>query len=130
MRRGATGSDAIVRAILVLAILSGIGLGGWSLAGGGLAGGALAALCVLAGAMVWLGLATPGDPGGWGSGWIAVPGPIRLLIEAIVIGIAATAIWLVVSRAAGETLLTVAGIVYLITWYRVAWLLRGREQSR
>lgn len=125
MRRGATGPDAIVRAVLVLAILGGVGLGGWSLAGGGVAGGALAALCVLAAAIVWLGLATPGDPGGWGHGWIAVSGPIRLLIEAIVIGIAATAIWLVISRAASETLLTAVGVVYLITWDRIAWLLRS-----
>ena len=55
----------------------------------------------------------------------AAPGPIRLLIEIALFAIAAYGYWVVWSRAASETFLTVSVLHYAITWERQWWLIRG-----
>ncbi len=83
------------------------------------AAGLLAGIATIA---FWLIFETPGDPGGGWLGQVAVPGPVRLTGELVLLGLAATAIWLGGSRAASETLLTVAGLHLFLSWERAAWL--------
>ncbi len=118
--------DTPVRYLLLVAIASGLGWGVWRLVSSGAAAPAAGFAVAFATLIIWLGLMTPGDPAQGRFGRIAVPGVARLAGELVVLGLAALAIWKAGSRAAAETLLTVAGLHYALTWERVAWLL-GRD---
>ena len=90
--------------------------------------GLLAGIATIA---VWLIFETPGDPGGGWLGQVAIPGPARLLGELGLLGLAATAIWLGGSRAASETLLTVAGLHLFLSWERAPGsLVAGQRLSQ
>jgi Protein of unknown function (DUF2568) len=80
----------------------------------------LVALCGL----VWTTLGVSSDPLGDSRPIVSIRGPIRLLLEFMVLGIAAFGIWTAGSRAAAETLLTAASLCYGVTWERLAWLAR------
>ena len=114
--------DRLIRAILGVTIAAGVAWGLWRLIGGGTVAGTAGLLAGVATIAVWLTFETPGDPGGGWFGRIAIPGPARLLGELALLGLAATAIWLGGSRAASETLLTVAGLHLFLSWERAAWL--------
>ena len=120
--------DRLIRASLGVASAAGVAWGLWRLVGDGAVAGAVGLLAGIATIAVWLLVETPGDPGGGWLGRIAIPGPARLLGELMLLGLAATAIWLGGSRAAAETLLTVAGLQGLLSWERAAWLC-GRRPS-
>lgn len=116
----------VVAFLLELAMFICLGIWGWHLGDGGVLGGLLAALFVVIAAGVWGLCRVPGDLP-HGSSRVPVPGPVRLLIECTVLGLAVYGIWTAGSRAAGETLLTAGVIHYGLTWERVRWLLRGRR---
>jgi hypothetical protein len=113
-----------VRFLLELIGLGAIGWAGWNLGSGGLAGGALAALLVVVAGTAWGALTVPGDPARNPTPVIVVPGWARLLIELAVFGLAAWALWVFVSRAASETYLTALGVISLVGWDRIWWLLK------
>lgn len=103
-----------------------LGWAGWNLGDGGLFGAALAAVFVVAAGAAWGALTVPGDPARNPEPMIVVPGWARLLIELTIFGLAAWSLWVFVSRAASETYLTALGIVALVGWDRIWWLLKQR----
>ena len=112
-----------IRFILELVMFAGVAMLGWELAG------VLGALALAIGAMALWGIfGTPND-GARGEPVIATPGRLRLLLELFLFGLGAVGIWLVWSRAASETFLTVSVLHYAITWERQLWLLRGSATS-
>lgn len=120
-------ADRLIRAALGLAIAAGVAWGLWRLAGDSAAASVTGMLAGVATIAVWLIFETPGDPGGGWLGQVAVPGPVRLLGELVLLGLAAAAIWNGGSRAASETLLTVAGLHVFLSWERGAWLFCRRS---
>lgn len=112
------------RFLLELGILAALAYWGWQLGGRDLAGVGLAALFVAAAATAWGIFAVPDDPSRSRRAPVPVPGALRLVLELGLIGLAAYGVWAAGSRAAGETLLTAAGLHYALTWDRIAWLLR------
>jgi hypothetical protein len=80
----------------------------------------LVALCGLA----WTACGIPNDPLRDSRSIVSIRGPVRLLLEFAVLGIAAFGIWIAGSRAASETLMTAAGLCYGVTWERLVWLAR------
>ncbi len=114
------------RFLLELIAFGSIGYGGWRLGDGGPTGGALAAIAVLAAAAAWGALTVPDDPSRNPTPVIIVPGWLRLVVELAVFGLAAWSLWVFVSRAASESFLTGVGIMLLVGWDRVWWMLRYR----
>lgn len=92
---------------------------GWYLAGW--IGAIVGALTSMA---LWGIFGTPGD-GSRKAPVVPTPGQLRLLLELALFGIAAWGIWVVWSRAASETFLTITLLHYAITWERQWWLIRG-----
>ena len=86
----------------------------------------MAALFVVAAGTAWGALTVPDDPARNPTPVIVVPGWARVLVEVAIFGLAAWALWVFVSRAASETYLTALGIVMLVGWDRIWWLLRQR----
>lgn len=115
-----------VRFLLEMVALGGIGWAGWNIVGGGIGGAALATAFVVAAAAAWGALTVPGDPARNPTPVVIVPGWVRLLVELAVLGLAAWALWAHVSRAASESFLTAVGIVTLVGWDRIWWLLKQR----
>ena len=114
----------VVRLLVELATLAGLGWCGWRLGHGGTSGIALGLVFVAATAALRGALGTPDDPARLARPVVPVPGRVRLALELVIIGLAAWAIWFAVSRAASETFMTVAGVLYAVTWDRQLWLLR------
>ncbi len=100
------------------------GIWGWSIGNGGLSGGLLAVVFIVASTGVWGVFRMPNDPPGKLHPPVRVRGWVRLAIELAFFGLAATGLWLSGYRAAAETLLTVAALLYVITWDRQRWLVR------
>ncbi|MDQ4044857.1 MAG: hypothetical protein M3173_05345 [Chloroflexota bacterium] len=69
-------------------------------------------------------LIVPNDPARNPISVIVVPGWVRLLIELVIFGVAVWSLLVFVSRAASESFLTAAGVVYIVAWDRTCWLLR------
>jgi hypothetical protein len=115
-----------VRFLLEMIGLGAIGWAGWNLGGGGITGGALALLFIIVAGAAWGAFTVPGDPARNPTPVIVVPGWARLLVEAAVFGLAAWALWVYVSRAASESYLTALGIISLVGWDRIWWLLKQR----
>ena len=86
----------------------------------------MAALFVVVAGASWGALTVPDDPARNPTPVIVVPGWARVLVETAIFGLAAWALWVFVSRAASETYLTALGIVTLVGWDRIWWLLRQR----
>ncbi len=108
--------------VLELAMFICIGIWGWHVGDGGLLGGVLAVLFVVILGAVWGLCRVPGDLP-HGRSRVPVPGPVRIVIEFGVLGLAVYGIWVAGSRAAGETLLTAGVIHHALTWERLRWLL-------
>ncbi len=118
--------DRLIRAFLGATVAAGVAWGLWRLLAGGAVASAVGLLAGIATIAVWLIFETPDDPGGGWLGLVAIPGPVRVLGELALLGLAATVIWLGGSRAASETLLTVAGLHLFLSWERAVWLLGRR----
>ena len=114
----------VVRFLLELVLLAVLGVWGWRLGDGGMAGGGLALLVPLIAAVLWGAFSVPGDPSRNPRALVAVPGVVRLALEWALFGLAAYGLWSTGSRAAAETLLTVAGLHYALSWERIVWLVR------
>ena len=69
----------------------------------------------------------PGDVGLPVPVTISISGRTRLLLELTITAIAAYGLWTTVSRAAGETLLTLVGVHYAVTWEASAGSSLGRR---
>ncbi len=122
--------ELLVPIVLGLVLSVGLGWGVWRLAPGsamGMVGGFVVALATLG---AWLLIATPGDPVGSRFVVWLVPGPVRILGEITFFCVAAAVIWKAGSRAAAESLLTVAALHYALTWERIRWLLRRSTRTR
>lgn len=116
----------VFRFLLELVAFGSIGFAGWHLGDGGIIGWVLAAAAVIAAATAWGALTVPDDPSRNPTVVIPVPGWLRILVEVVVFGLAAWSLWVFVSRAASETFLTAIGIMMLIGWDRIWWMLRHR----
>lgn len=114
----------VVRFLLELALLGALGVWGWRLGDGGAAGGALALLVPLIAAVLWGVFSVPNEPSRHPRAIVAVPGIVRLALEWALFGLAAYGLWSTGSRAAAETLLTVTGLHYALSWERIGWLVR------
>jgi hypothetical protein len=109
-----------IRFLLELVMFAGVAMLGWHLSG------PIATIPLAIAAMaLWGVFGTEGD-GTRGAPVVKTPGPIRLLLELTLFGLGALGLWLVWSRAAAETFLTISVLHYAITWERQWWLLRGR----
>jgi hypothetical protein len=111
-----------------LEICAAVALGwwGWHLADGRVLGIVLAIAIPVAAFAVWGIFAVKDDPSRNPNPPIPVPGWVRLLIEAAVFGLAAYGLWSSGHRAWAETLLTAVGIIYFVSYDRIAWLLKQR----
>lgn len=114
------------RFLLELVAFGSIGWAGWQVGSGGVRGGILGVLALLVAAGAWGTFSVPDDPSRNPSPVVAVPGWLRLVIEYTIFGIAACGLWVLVSRAASETFLTGIGIMTLVGWDRIWWMLRHR----
>ena len=115
-----------VRFLLEIIAVGSIGFAGWRIGDGEISGGILAALFVIIAATVWGTFSVPDDPTRNPKPVIAVPGWLRILVELTVFGVAAWSLWVFASRAASESFLTLLGIVTLVGWDRIWWLIRYR----
>ena len=120
--------QAGIRFALELVMLGALGYWGWSLSDNTLIQvGAAIGIPAIAAAL-WGIFRAPGDTSAGKPAIVPVPGPIRLLLEFALFGLAAYGLWTAVSRAAAETLLTITVLHYVMTWQRVRWLLTGRGE--
>jgi hypothetical protein len=109
--------------VVDLLIFAGLGYWGYHLASGPVR----LALAVFMPAMcgvLWLTCGVPQDPLSDSRPIVPVSGTVRLLLEVVILGVAAFGIWTAGSRAGSETLLTAAGLCYGVTWERLVWLVR------
>ena len=111
-----------VRFLLELAALSSMGLWGWRV-GEGWSRFLLAALLPVAAAALWGVFAVPDDPSRSGAAPIAVPGFVRLILEAAVFGFG---IWALKDSGFIRTSLLLGVVVvvhYALSYDRITWLL-------
>jgi len=113
-----------LRFLLELAGWTSFGIWGWSTGDRSLAGGLLAVTFVAIGMTAWGVFRVPNDPPGKLQPPVRVPGWTRLAIELVFFALAAAGLWLSGYRAAAETLLTAATLLYVVTWDRQRWLIR------
>ena len=121
--------DWVLGAIrFALEIWAAIALGwwGWHLGGGGVFGGVLAIAIPAVAMAMWGIFAVKDDPSRNPNPPVPVPGWVRLLIEAAVFGLAAYGLWTSGHRAWAEGLLTAVGLLYFVSYERIAWLLQQR----
>lgn len=114
------------RFALEIAAVIALGWWGWHLAGGGILGVVLAIAIPAAAFTVWGVFAVKDDPSRNPNPPVPVPGWVRLLIEAAVFGLAAYGLWSGGLRAWSEGLLTAVGLIYFVSYDRIAWLLKQR----
>ena len=117
----------IVHFAIEIVAFGGLAWWGWSIAEGGIAGIALGAVFFVVAALLWGLFAVPNDPSRNPDPPIGVPGWLRLIIELGIFGIAAYGIWVSGARWLSETLLTLVGVTYIVTYDRAVWLLQQRE---
>lgn len=112
------------RFALEIAAVIALGWWGWHLAGGGILGVVLAIAIPAVAFTVWGVFAVKDDPSRNPNPPVSVPGWVRLLIEAAVFGLAAYGLWSGGHRAWSEGLLTAVGLIYFVSYDRIAWLLK------
>jgi len=110
-----------LRFILELAALAALAYWGWTQHTGALRYLLAIGLPLLA-AVLWGVFRVPGDESA-GDGAVAIPGPLRLLLE---LGLFATAVWCLLTSGLTTLSWVFAGLVtvhYLLSYDRVLWLL-------
>lgn len=114
-----------LRFILELTAIVALGIFGYHAFDGGL--GVLAAIMLPLGfAVIWGVFAVRGDPSRSGKTVVNTPGPVRLILELILFGIAVAALYLSGYTAVSIIYLIVIVIHYLLSLDRIRWLL-GRK---
>ena len=112
-----------VRFLLEIAAMLAIGYWGWRQASGALRY-VLAIGSWLIAAVIWGTFRVPGDASASGGAPVAVPGLVRLAIELALFGFA---VWALVSEGVTTLGWVFGGVVllhYLVSYDRIAWLLR------
>ncbi|MGC4191065.1 MAG: YrdB family protein [Thermomicrobiales bacterium] len=112
------------RLALEIAAVVALAWWGWHLAGGGILGVVLAIAIPAIAFAVWGIFAVKDDPSRNPNPPVTVPGWVRLIIEAAVFGLAAYGLWSGGHRAWAEGLLTAVGLIYFVSYDRIAWLLK------
>lgn len=100
---------------------------GWSIGDSGLVGALLGTVFLVVSILLWAMFAVPDDPSRNPDPPIGIPGWLRLIIEFATFGLAAYGIWVSGARWLSETLLTLVGITYVLTYDRALWLLQQRS---
>ncbi|MEZ4522609.1 MAG: YrdB family protein [Thermomicrobiales bacterium] len=115
------------RFLLEVIAISALAFWGW--AWGGWVRWPLGIGIALAAMAVWAIFRTPGD-GTSGPGLVAIPGPVRLLLELAMFGLAVLALFNAHASPRAETVGTILGIAvvihYALSWDRIIWLLKTR----
>lgn len=122
-----SGRDLVLgglRFALEIAAVIALGWWGWHIGNGGITGTLLAIAIPGAAFAVWGIFAVKDDPSRNPNPPVPVPGWVRLLIEAAVFGVAAYGLWSSGHRAWAEGLLTAVGLLYFVSYERIAWLLK------
>lgn len=112
-----------LRFLLELAAMVALGYWGWT-ANEGFLRVVLGIGVPLLAAAIWGTFRVPGEPAHQQDVPVAIPGPLRLLLE---LGMFACAVWLLIRAGAvdlGWIFAAIVGIHYLISYDRVLWLLR------
>jgi hypothetical protein len=113
-----------IRFLLELAALLAMGFWGWR-QGGSTTRYVFAALVPLAAAALWGIFAVPGDPSRSGSALVAVPGALRLGLEAAFFAFAVWGLYQLGSVALARTMAAALAVHYAVSYDRLAWLLRS-----
>jgi hypothetical protein len=121
---GSHPANLAVRFFLELAALVVMAFWG-SRQGAGITRYVFAILVPLAAAALWGTFAVPGDPSRSGSALIAVPGGLRLGIEAAFFTFAVWALYQLGHIALARTMTAVLAVHYAVSYDRLAWLLRS-----
>lgn len=112
-----------LRFLLEIAGLVAMGYWGWA-QGGGVLRYVLALGVPLVAAFCWGAFRVPGEAPASGGAPVAVPGPVRLLLELAVFGFAT---WGLADAGAPRAALVFGGAAllhYVLSYDRIAWLLR------
>lgn len=123
MNEADIGWNDALRLLLELAALFGLGAGGWS-TGQGLWRWVLVIALPLVAAVLWGTFRVPGDPG---PAPVAVPGWLRLALEAAVLGGGAVGLGLAFGPWSGWLYAAVTVSHYLAGVARVRWVLEQGE---
>lgn len=110
---------------LELTALGAFATWGWTATGGPLRYGLAIGLPVLAAAL-WGTFRVPGDPG---DAPVAVPGPVRLLLEVVLFFAAGVALGDAVAPAVAAGFLALVLGHYVVARDRVRWLVEKRERD-
>lgn len=116
-------ANQALRGLLELVGLAAIGFWGWTL-GEGVWRYMLAVGLPIVVSMIWGAFRVPNDPG---PAPVAVPGSVRLLIEAIVFGLVTYGFASTEYSWAALALLAVVVTHYVLDWKRVQWLVLNRR---
>ena len=100
-----------------------MGFWGWR-QGGSTTRYVLAALVPVAAAALWGIFAVPGDPSRSGSALVAVPGALRLGLEAAFFAFAVWALYQLGNIVLARTMAAILAVHYAVSYDRLAWLLR------
>lgn len=117
-------ANLALRLLLELAALGGVAVFGWR-SGEGPVRLLFAILFPLIAALLWGVFRVPGDASASGGAVVAVPGPIRLVLELSLFAIASAGLYLTGSELLGLTLAALALFHYLLSYDRVLWLLKS-----
>lgn len=112
-----------VRFLLELAALAAIGYWGWSQHDGALRFVLAIGLPLLA-AILWGTFAVPEDPSRSGKAPVPVPGIVRLVLELALFAFAAWALYDAGNATLALVLAAIVIIHYVLSYDRIAWLLR------
>lgn len=121
---GSHPANLALRFFLELAARVAMGVWAWR-QGEGATSYVFAALVPLAAAALWGIFAVPGDPSRSGSAPVAVPGAVRLGIEAAFFAFAVWALLQLGSISLAVTMMVALAVHYAVSHGRVAWLLRA-----
>jgi len=121
---GSHPANLAIRFFLELSALVAMGWWGWR-QGEGTTRYVFAALVPLAAAALWGIFAVPGDPSRSGSALVAVPGALRLGLEAAFFAFAVWGLYQVGSVALARTMAAALAVHYAASYDRLAWLLRS-----
>jgi len=117
-------ANLAIRFLLELTALAAMGFWGWQ-HGDGAQRYAFALLVPLVAAAAWGVFAVPGDRSRSGKAPVAVPGAVRLGIEAAFFGVAVFALYKAASGPISAIFAVAVSVHYAASYDRVAWLLRA-----